>query len=155
MTRVDSRSETFTVFAREVEPRLRLALSAAMGQQRGEEATSAALLYGWEHWDRIRDMDNPAGYLYRVGRRSVWTRHSNPTFLPVPLAKLPEVEPALPKALSELTERQRTAVFLVFGLGWTRRETAELLGVSINSVGSHLARGLHKLRNRLGVTEDE
>jgi RNA polymerase sigma factor (sigma-70 family) len=76
-------------------------------------------------------------------------------FLPVPTSRLPDVEPALPKAIGELTERQRTAVFLVFGLGWTRRETAELLGVSVNSVGSHLARGLHKLRNRLGVTDDE
>ena len=155
MTTVDSRSETFTMFAREVEPRLRLALSAALGQQRGEEATSSALLYGWEHWDRVRGMDNPAGYLYRVGRRSVRTRHSNPMFLPVPTARLPEVEPALPKAMGELSERQRTAVFLVFGLGWTRRETAELLGVSINSVGSHLARGLGKLRDRLGVTNDD
>lgn len=143
------------MFAQEVEPRLRFALSAALGQQRGEEATSSALLYGWEHWDRIRGMDNPAGYLYRVGRRSVRTRRSNPMFLPVPTSRLPEVEPALPRAMSELTEQQRTAVFLVFGLGWTRREAADVLGVSINSVGSHLARGLRKLRNSLGVTDDE
>ena len=59
------------VFAREVEPRLRYALVAAVGQDLGQDAACEALAYGWRHWDRIRDLENPAGYLYRVGRRSV------------------------------------------------------------------------------------
>ena len=25
--------------------------------------------YGWEHWARVSQLDNPAGYLFRVGQR--------------------------------------------------------------------------------------
>jgi hypothetical protein len=59
---------SFTAFFREAEPRLRRALIAAVGAERGREATSDALAYAWEHWERIEDMENPAGYVYRVGR---------------------------------------------------------------------------------------
>jgi predicted RNA polymerase sigma factor len=64
----ETQSETFTEFFREAEPRLRRALAAAAGIEAGREATAEALAYGWEHWDRVGSMENPAGYLYRVGR---------------------------------------------------------------------------------------
>jgi predicted RNA polymerase sigma factor len=63
-----TRSETFEAFFREAEPRLRRALIAAAGAEVGREAAAEALAYGWEHWDRVGAMENPAGYLYRVGR---------------------------------------------------------------------------------------
>jgi hypothetical protein len=44
------------------------ALAAAAGIEAGREATAEALAYGWEHWDRVGSMENPVGYLYRVGR---------------------------------------------------------------------------------------
>lgn len=150
MTTVDAR-ESFTVFAREVEPRLRYALTAALGQELGHDAVAEAMAYGWEHWARIRGLENPAGYLYRVGRRGVRFRRGAIVFLPVESARMPEVEPHLPDAMARLSERQRVVVFLVHGMGWTRREVGELLGISVNSVGAHLSRGLTKLRSALGV----
>ena len=54
---------SFAAFFREVEPRLRFALIAALGHEKGREATSEAMVFGWEHWDRIAAMANPAGYL--------------------------------------------------------------------------------------------
>ena len=48
--------------------RLRRALIVALGRELGVEGTSEALSYAWEYWDRVRDMENPVGYLYRVGR---------------------------------------------------------------------------------------
>jgi RNA polymerase sigma factor (sigma-70 family) len=65
---------------------------------------------------------------------------------------MPDVEPGLPDAMARLSERQRVVVFLVYGLGWKRREVGELLGISTNSVGAHLSRGLIKLRSSLGVS---
>ena len=153
MTTVEA-EESFTVFAREVEPRLRYALVAAVGQDLGQDAACEALAYGWRHWDRIRDLENPAGYLYRVGRRSVRFDRRRVGFERVDAGRLPDVEPGLPEAMRRLSERQRLAVFLAYGLGWTRREVAELLGISPNSVGAHLDRGLAKLRSALGVTVD-
>lgn len=143
--------ESFTMFAREVEPKLRYALTAAVGQELGHEATAEALAYGWEHWGRVRDLANPVGYLYRVGRRSVKFRRHRVAFDPVVPAHIPEVEPQLPAVMARLSERQRITVFLVYGMGWTRREVADLLGLSVNSVGAHLSRGLAKLRSGLGV----
>jgi RNA polymerase sigma factor (sigma-70 family) len=65
------------------------------------------------------------------------------------------MEPGLPEALGSLSENQRMAVFLVYGMEWTRREVSDLLGISINTVGNHLERGLRKLRRALGVRIDD
>jgi len=149
---VDSRAkESFTTFFQDVEPRLRYALIAALGHERGREATSEAMAYAWEHWNRIEHMENPGGYLYRVGHSRGRVRWRRPRFNPQPAPGFPEMEPRLPEALRGLSENQRITVFLVHAMGWTRRETADLLGISTNSVGSHLDRGLVKLRTALGV----
>lgn len=153
-TRGDPLVESFTRFASDVEPRLRYALTAAVGWDRGREATAEALLYAWEHWERLRSMENPAGYLYRVGRSRARIRGRRPRFESSDPGRMPEIEPALRDALGQLSERQRTVVFLVHGMEWTRVEVAELLGISVTSVGSHLERGLAKLRARLGVDFD-
>ena len=147
------RSETFSDFVSEVEPRLRQALTGSLGSETGREATAEALAYGWEHWERIEVMDNPVGYLFRVGQR--WGRRARSrtrTFLPaVDPTREPWVEPKLPEAMRKLSERQRLVVFLQFGHDWTLSEIAELLGVSKASVQSYSDRGMGRLRTKLGV----
>ena len=150
MDAVDGFTESFTIFVKEVEPRLRHALVASFGQEQGREATAEALAYAWEHWHRVAAMDNSAGYLYRVGRSRGKPRRSGPVFEPVP-SSLPEVEPGLPDALLGLSERQRVAVVMVHAYGWPRHEAAEVLGVSVSTLDTHLQRGLAKLRDGLGV----
>jgi hypothetical protein len=49
----------FERFVPDVEPRLRRALVAAYGSQRGREATAEALSWAWENWDRVRAMNHP------------------------------------------------------------------------------------------------
>ena len=145
--------KSFTEFMAEVEPRLKRALCVRFGIERGVEATADALTYGWEHWDRVRDMGNPAGYLYQVGRsRTRRGRTPRPTFPAVPADASPWVEPGLPAALARLSESQRQAVWLVHGFEWTLDETASLLDVSISTVRKHLERGEKKLRKALGVS---
>ena len=61
-------SELFTDFVENTELDLRRALIARYGPERGREATAEAFAYAWEHWNRIKDMKNPSGYLYRVGQ---------------------------------------------------------------------------------------
>ncbi len=152
--RVPTREELFTVFVRETQDRVRHALVAAHGPERGREAAAEAFSYAWEHWDRIEGMENPAGYVYRVGQRAVRPRRQRPLF-PAPADNpQPWIEPGLPAALADLSERQRVTVVLVHGYGFTHQETSDLLGVSRGSVQRHLDRGLAKLRSRLGVTDD-
>ena len=143
----------FTAFVKEVEPRLSYALAAAYGVEVGSESTADALAYAWEHWRDIKVMDNPAGYLYRVGQTAARRhRKSRPLFPAVDRTQLPAVEPRLPQALRTLSEAQRTAVVLVYVLEWTEREAAELLGVDRSTVRRHRDRGLAKLRAALEVS---
>jgi DNA-directed RNA polymerase specialized sigma24 family protein len=149
--------ESFTRFFRDAEPKLRRALIAGYGGEAGREAAAAALEYAWEHWSRIRDMENPAGYTYRVGcTRAGRIVRSHPTF-PAPLYpadQMPWVEPGLPRALERLTQNQRVAVMLVHGLDWTLTETAKFLSISPGSVNKHAERGLAKLRAAMEVQVD-
>lgn len=145
----------FTAFVEEVEARLRYALVAAVGRERGREAAAEALAYAWEHWERVASMENPAGYLYKVGRSHARRRGLRPRFEAPTESRIPDVEPALVKAVKQLSERQRTAVVLVYGLEWSRSEVADLLGVSVSSIGTHLERGLARLRARLRVVNDD
>lgn len=143
---------TFESFARTAGARLRAGLVAAYGPETGQDAAAAALAYGWEHWDRVSGLENPAGYLFRVGQTAARRSFRKQGFLPVPEPdELPSFEPGLLPALEDLTESQRTAVVLVHGFGWSQVEVAELLDVSASTLRTHLSRGLAKLQNALEV----
>jgi len=138
----------FTAFVVEHEPRLRRALVAAYGGSRGREATAEALAFAWEHWGRLSDIHNVPGYLFRVGQSR--TRRPRITGgVPARVQDDPVFEPGLAPALKALTTRQRTAVVLVHGFGWTLREVGELTGTKVTTVQNHLDRGLAKLRRTL------
>ncbi len=142
---VSNAEEAFVAFVADVEPRLRRALIALRGSENGRDAASEALTWAWEHWSEVRQMENPAGYLYRVGQSRSRPRRR-------PLLPRPDVVPApdgnedLAAALRELTSRQRTAVVLVHGCGWSYDDVAEALEISKSSVGTHVQRGLERLR---------
>ena len=53
------------------------------------------------------------------------------------------------RALTDLPERQKTAIALVYYQGMTNREAAELLDVSVEAVESLLARARQTLRRQL------
>jgi DNA-directed RNA polymerase specialized sigma24 family protein len=148
----DADQAAFERFVAEAGPRLSRALAALYGFEDGRDATAEALAYAWENWPRLQHIANLPGYLFRVGQtRSRGKRQ--------PVANLFDVgdrgeyifEPGLPKALAALTERQRLAVVLVHGYGYTLREVAELTGIRPTTVGNHLSRGLSRLRGLLGV----
>jgi RNA polymerase sigma factor (sigma-70 family) len=104
------------------------------GEPAGRDATAEALGYAWEHWARRRR----APVLFES---SAWVEH--------------RFEPGLPGALASLSERQRLAVVLVHGFGYTLREVAELTGVKLTTVQNHLERGLARLRAQLGVSDGD
>ena len=146
--------KAFTEFVRTHEPNLRIALMATYGPERGREATAEAFAYAWEHWENVRDMDEPVGYLYRVGQSKSRPRLT-PRPDPMPHGQTePWVEPALPAALGRLSRNQRIAVVLVHGYGWQQQQAADVMSVSEATVRTHLRRGLTHLRSTLGVGSD-
>ena len=146
----------FEHFVAEAGPRLGRALAAMYGFEDGRDATAEALAYAWENWHRLQHIANLPGYLFRVGQ----TRGRRGRQPAVGLFDIGECgehtfEPGLPKALAALTRRQRLAVVLVHGYGYTLREVAELTAIRPTTVQNHLSRGLSRLRSLLGVDDDD
>ena len=150
-----TRKEAFSVFVIDAEPRLRRALCAMRGPAAGRDAVAEALAWAWEHWDRVQAMENPVGYLYRVGVSRTRIRRLEAVSVPEPVSTgtghASVLEPGLGPALARLTERQRTVVVLVHGCGWSYTEVAAALDLSKSAVGTHVARAMEQLRSDLGV----
>jgi RNA polymerase sigma-70 factor (ECF subfamily) len=98
-------------------------------------------------------MENPSGYLYRVGLN--WGRKSSRRHdLGFPEAAQSDVdwfEPGLPGALAGLSDQQRVVVFLVHGHQWSLSEVAAQLEISKGTVQTHMERGMERLRRELKV----
>jgi RNA polymerase sigma factor (sigma-70 family) len=145
----------FERFVAEAGPPLGRALAALYGFEDGRDATAEALAYAWENWPRLQHIANLRGYLFRVGQTRIRRKRQ-------PTASLFDsddggeylFEPGLPKALAALTQRQRLAVVLVHGYGYTLREVAELTGIRPTTVRNHLTRGLSRLRRLLGADDE-
>lgn len=149
-----STEKAFTEFVGDIGPKLRQSLIAALGPETGREAAADALAWAWEHWAKLQAMDNPGGYLYRLGRnRANSSLRRRPVFPPHEREIQDDywVEPGLPAALAQLSEMQRVAVLLVHGFGWTYREVAEHVRVASGTVQVHVNRGMAKLRTDLKV----
>ena len=152
----------FPDFVAAHEPALRRALVAAFGPEVGRDAAAEALARAWQHWDRVSGMANPAGYVFRIGRNAARRRLGHEargrtleaTQAPVSTTAASPGEPGLAAALERLSERQRRAVLLVHGYGYTLKEAATAMGCSPSTVRNHLQRGLSRLRSDLGVEEE-
>ena len=151
-------ADDFEAFAIDGGERLRRVLVARLGVDVGNDVTNEALTYAWEHWDRMRTLDNPVGYLYRVAqsaarRHARWRRST--ALLPAEErstelgSSLESVEPRLPTVLAALKPLQRTCIVLVHVYNWTYEETAGAIGISTGAVRNHLHRGLRRLRTEL------
>lgn len=141
----------------DVRPRLERAFLARYGTDIAPDLTAEVVAWAWEHLAEVEEVDNPAGYLYRVGQSKAremlrWRRRK--VSLPPELhgaEHSARFEPGLDAALLELDDDQRTAVILVHCFGWTQPEVAELLDVELHTVRNRVHRGLRSLRTALGV----
>lgn len=154
----DDPSATFASFFERAEPRLRSALSGAFGPERGRDAAADALAWGWQHRDRLDELDNPIGYLYRVGRSSALRdvrRREVPSSTEGAGTEEghedPDPELGLLTMVAALPEHQRVAVWMVHGLGYRHAEVGALLGCATPTVATHVRRGLSRLRRQLEV----
>jgi DNA-directed RNA polymerase specialized sigma24 family protein len=126
------------------------------GADMGREATAEAMAWGYEHWDRVQNIEHPVAYLYRVGqsRTRRLRRVRRVAFAAPPASMTPEVDPRLEGALAKLAERQRVAVTLVHGHDWSYADVAALMGINSSTVATHVARALAHLRTALGNPDD-
>ena len=149
--------ESFAEMFETVEPRLRRALVAWYGPIVGKEAAADALSWAWEHRHRLDGVGNIGGYLFRVGQSAAkrgmrWRQPDESLTCAEGWERESSFEPRLDTAMATLSGQQRAAVLLVHGYGYSFREAAEVLGVSLGTLRTHLGRGLERLRDELEVS---
>ena len=121
---------------------------------------------------KVRDWDCDGSarlktWLYRVAINLCIDRRRK--HQPVPMETLPEPDPPPPgeaeteidrtravrEALTRLPERQRAVMALVYYQGFSQREVAELMTLSVDAVESLLARARRALRATLAPLREE
>lgn len=154
--------EPFEAFYRGHLDRVYRALAVTLADpQLAREAADEAMARAYAHWRRVRGLDNPGGWVYRVGlnwatswRRKVWRERALPEPGSAPAGRVASPPPdpaglAAQHALADLPLAQRAAVVCRVLLDLSTVDTAAVLGVAEGTVKSRLARGLATLRATL------
>ena len=122
-----------------------------------EDLVQSALAKTYSAWDRIQDMGALDGYVRRaiVNTHISWWRGRRMEELPTD--EIPDqavadhaadsdLQHTLRQAVDRLPERMRAAVLLRYYEDMTEAEVADVLGVSLGTVKSTVARAVAKLR---------
>src|SRR6266511_276115 len=124
-----------------------------------EDLSQEALARAYERWDRVRSMESPVGYVYRIAvnlyrrrlrRRALLRQVEAPPMEDEDPANVAGRRSDLLSALRALSIEQREAVVLVEWLGYTAEEAGRVLGIEPGSVRSRLHRARAALHERQG-----
>ncbi len=147
----------FESFAATTGERVRRALVAHYGVEVGAEASAEAMAVAWQRWDSVAEMENPAGFLFRVGQSKArphlrWRRR-NTGFPAWDLGSVSDDAAVLDllRSMARLPEARRACVLLVKSYGFSYREVGRLLGISETAVTNHVHRGMSQLRSMMEV----
>jgi RNA polymerase sigma-70 factor (ECF subfamily) len=156
-----AKGEPFEEFYRGQGDGVYRALAVALGDaDLAREAADEAMLRAYARWSSVGAMDNPGGWVFRVGLNwatSWWRRTRRERPLPVeerhPQVAGPDADTDAVTALAALPLAQRAVVVCRVLLELSTAETATVLGIAEGTVKSRLARALAGLRTTL--TEEE
>jgi RNA polymerase sigma factor (sigma-70 family) len=138
----------------------------SMGCDRGlaEEITDDAFLAARRCWARVRDLDEPEGYIFKIARNERSKRQQAYDLRAQDLQPDPSCAPrtagddpaqivtdriVIAHALRQLPARQREAVTLRAVAGLSECATAQAMGVSVGSVKRYASEGRQQLRRLL------
>jgi RNA polymerase sigma factor (sigma-70 family) len=123
-----------------------------------EEVVQEAMARALERWDRVRSMESPVGYVYRVAVNLHRRRRHRRSFEIADPAREPGRDPAdvvgsadaVLRALRALSPDQRTALVLVEWLGLDSEQAGRVLGIKAASVRARVHRARLALREQFG-----
>ncbi len=147
---------TFVDFYRDQRVPVARALAVTLNERAlAEEAADEAMTRAYQHWKKVSGLDNPGGWVYRVGLNWAcsFLRRRKRAEPPAPghgVSEQPSpAEPAVIAALKVLPVDQRAVVVCRYLLGFSERETAAALGIRPGTAKSRTARALSRLRDEL------
>ena len=145
---------------------VRFARRLTLDHHRAEDAVQEALARCLRNWATVARAANPRAYVFRAvanevrslyrkrwhrevlvldERRDAWDVGSDARNIDDGIADFDELR----RAMARLTLTQRTALVLRYYIGASDEEAAEILGCSVNTVRSHIRRGLIRMRHEL------
>jgi len=153
--------DDFEAFWTAHRPSLARAIAATLGDaQLAGEAVDEAMARALQHWGRVRAMDHPTAWVFRVGVNWGRTRQRRVARSETAASGVDSVvasesrnacdsvampEPSIGRALAALPHGQRAVVVCRLLLGWSERQTAVALRIPAGTVKSRLARALDSL----------
>lgn len=156
--------ETFETFFRDQTQGLYAHLCLITGNRaEAEELAQDAFLKVWERWDRVGDMDEPVGYLYRTAMNLFRNRYRRALLAVRKIASedlrrdefaTAEDRSVVAQALAELTPRQRAALVLTELMGFSSDEAGAMLGVNAGTVRSLASHGRAAMKRHLEAQDD-
>ena len=153
---------TFEEFFHDNYERLLRAMYLATGDRHeAEDLAQDAMARVLEHWDRVRRLEEPVAYVFRVAlnrRRSLLRRVAVAVRRTPPPDQDSSHEPttavderdAIRQALDKLPQGQREALVLFDWLGMTDIQAATVLGISAGAARTRLHRARSAMREVLG-----
>ncbi len=147
----------FEEFYREQRATIGRALAITLRDtQLASEAVDEAMARAYQRWSRVQALDNPGGWVYRVGlnwSRSMLRRALRPAPAWVTTAETGVdgggLDPTIDRALAQLSVEQRAVVVCRLLIGYSEAQTATALGVRPGTVKSRLARATARLQSLL------
>jgi RNA polymerase sigma-70 factor, ECF subfamily len=158
-------SQSFDLFFLAESDRLLRALCLITGSRsQAEDIAQEAFTKVFERWDAISTMADPAGYLHRTAMNVFRSEYRRATRALKRLVTTPgEPDDAFASvldrdeamhALARLSPRQRAALVLTEGLGYSGEETGEILGIKSSTVHALTHQARAALSNRVEVADD-
>ena len=146
----------FTAFFAEEHRELLKALFFVTGNRADvAELMQDAFLKVWERWDRINEIDDPRGYLFRVAlngfrMRARAARRATRRLVPIFTSPNPfdevELREDVRSMLLKLSPRQRAALVLLDLYGYGSEEAARIMGIRPSTVRALASQGRAVLR---------
>lgn len=116
------------------------------------DAVDEAMVRAYQRWETVGRLDNPAGWVYRVGLNHARSRLRR-LMRRLPAHRESEeftvADPSIDEALSKLSYDHRAVVVCRLLFGWSEAQTASALDIRPGTVKSRLHRATNQLQRHL------
>jgi RNA polymerase sigma-70 factor (ECF subfamily) len=158
--RAQATTASFEAFVVEHQTRLFGALCLVTGDRfEAEEIAQEAFMRVLERWSRVAEMENPAGYLFRVSMNVFCTRRRRAALAlrrVIGVAPDPDVFAAVDdretvlRGLAHVSADQRAALVVTALYGLSSEEAGRVLGIRPSTVRARATRARASLRDAIG-----